>query len=787
MPINEFKSLKPEGYTPPCPSLGEFLREIAHILETKPKSRNLDLLAREDKFDYELVTELCNEIFKLPFETHSKNAERVLENLKYDIIDGAYAEEIKNNFKPAFVIDAIDKEFSKNSLQWFTRAQVLPVIIENVAGPILFGCLLEFVDYQDNEITLLKNLFRSANPVAGAFQWLNEQYEMKYVEFRKKLDEKTKKSEQERSQRWCTGKQKALNTNLFDFLKRFEVHARLSNKEKDLINIIFFSAKCLENFFKATENITTKEKLINAMSQSVDEKQNTFINMWNYKTSNGKCVDDIYYKAYNSLKDLWKPGPKETTLVSPEKIEKALDDLISLAPSVDIHWWQRSRILGKYALFTGNHDAALKYYNDCMESIWYTGDIDLLESFHEALALASFFDDRPFVKRLKQKGIVFNLLGGPKHEPENPSVANKTSRSKDFVVEDWEVNAWANTFVEYFPEICFFSDLPVRARNYPQDGLIFLGPEDSYRTPNLKKPDLKFTISGKVYPQIVFFAEQGNSDAVEQLLKEGADINELSSSGESALLFVIQKLIPTVISGNTTNELNDTHLFDLILSSYKPTTTTINTTANKKKLTCLGCAVETGKPKIVEAILKSGATVNQKYSLDLLSPLYKAVQQSKVWERPGPMIHPDQLDGFRRGNPFLHGKTNDEVRDFIETMRQDEDLDNITSMCYKLLSVVYPQHAMLEIIRLLLDHRADPNQKHNNGYLRNYTPLMMTAEMNFIEAFKMMVDKGGNPNQKCVSPTRYGYRIEASCREIAYEWGADKIIHFLEENRIHFH
>ena len=37
--------------------------------------------------------------------------------------------------------------------------------------------------------------------------------------------------------------------------------------------MLFFSAKCLKNFFKATENITTKEKLIDAMSKSADEKK----------------------------------------------------------------------------------------------------------------------------------------------------------------------------------------------------------------------------------------------------------------------------------------------------------------------------------------------------------------------------------------------------------------------------------------------------------------------------------------------------------------------------------
>ena len=170
-------------------------------------------------------------------------------------------------------------------------------------------------------------------------------------------------------------------------------------------------------------------------------------------------------------------------------------------------------------------------------------------------------------------------------------------------------------------------------------------------------------------------------------------------------------------------------------------------------MTCLGCAVETGKPEIVGAVLKvvASESVNQKYSLDLLSPLYKAVQQIKVLDRPQLMTYPDQLDGFRRGNPFLHGKTNDEILDYMSKMRRDKNLDEITSMVYKLSSVTYPQNDIIEIIRLLLSHKADPNQKHDNGDLRNYTPLMLAAELNFVEAFKMMVESGGDPNQKCNS------------------------------------
>lgn len=228
MLISEFKSLKPEGYKTPCPTLGEFLRGITGILETKPKNRNLKLFAREDKFDYALVPELCNEIFTLPFETKSKNAERVIENLKCDVINGAYTEEIKNNFIPDFINGAINEEFRENSLQWFTRAQVLPKIIENVAGPILFGSLLNFV-----EISLLKDLFCSEDPIVRAFQWLKERYEKEYKKFRSTLC----KAAKDKSQKWSSGKDHAPNTSkdskgLFDYLKDFGRNAQLSVKEK---------------------------------------------------------------------------------------------------------------------------------------------------------------------------------------------------------------------------------------------------------------------------------------------------------------------------------------------------------------------------------------------------------------------------------------------------------------------------------------------------------------------------------------------------------------------------
>ena len=81
---------------------------------------------------------------------------------------------------------------------------------------------------------------------------------------------------------------------------------------------------------------------------------------------------------------------------------------------------------------------------------------------------------------------------------------------------------------------------------------------------------------------------------------------------------------------------------------------------------------------------------------------------------------------------------------------------------------------------------ADPNQKHDNGDLRNYTPLMLAAELNFVEAFKMMVESGGDPNQKCNSPTRFWLQNRCFLLEIARQWKADGIIHFLKKIGIVF-
>ena len=95
------------------------------------------------------------------------------------------------------------------------------------------------------------------------------------------------KAAKDKSQKWSSGKDHAPNTSkdskgLFDYLKDFGRNAQLSVKEKELINVVF-QCKVSENFFKATENITTKEKLIDAMSKSADEKEGIFTNMWNKK------------------------------------------------------------------------------------------------------------------------------------------------------------------------------------------------------------------------------------------------------------------------------------------------------------------------------------------------------------------------------------------------------------------------------------------------------------------------------------------------------------------------
>ena len=236
-------------------------------------------------------------------------------------------------------------------------------------------------------------------------------------------------------------------------------------------------------------------------------------------------------------------------------------------------------------------------------------------------------------------------------------------------------------------------------------------------------------------------------------------------------------------------------LFNLI-SQYPHDKKTINTPTNNQKLTCLGQAVWTGDSEVVEKIIKMGAEIDALQSTDRKTALYRVVQYysglpKKIGENM--VFTPETIDGIRRGNEIFRGMTNDQVarawinsqqNPFIQAVQEryrERVNDRFMKVCTK--------ERMFKIADMLLRWGADPNFSHDINGLKGYTPLMRAAEKNNLELFKLMIEnprKPGNPNLKAQFMPGDNLYPEASCWEIAQDWGSQDIIKYLNENKDRF-
>ncbi|NLX25976.1 MAG: ankyrin repeat domain-containing protein [Lentisphaerae bacterium] len=211
----------------------------------------------------------------------------------------------------------------------------------------------------------------------------------------------------------------------------------------------------------------------------------------------------------------------------------------------------------------------------------------------------------------------------------------------------------------------------------------------------------------------------GKIEEVRELIAMGADVNILSSSNDSALLMAIQRATPTE-PGPT-----DCAFFETI-SAINHDVDVLNTPSDKRKLTVLGYAVESGNPAIVKRVLEMGADPNQRCDVDQVSPLYKAVRAfSKLpdfddYEKSMEQPSPELMESNRRHAPGM-GMDFVSQQKTIEQKTSDPRHREIGQALFEYLkkeqgAAVQEEH-ICEMIRLLLEYGADPNQPHDvNGW-----------------------------------------------------------------------
>ena len=144
------------------------------------------------------------------------------------------------------------------------------------------------------------------------------------------------------------------------------------------------------------------------------------------------------------------------------------------------------------------------------------------------------------------------------------------------------------------------------------------------------------------------------------------------------------------------------------------------------------------------------------------------------------------LDQLNLDDPKVRDAMNRHLNDInaaskLEMLRGSEEnkaillaISNVTQdgLC------AVPLEDFYMIIDSLLEHKADPNQRHswpNEGY----TPLMMAAELGDIRVFEKLANAGGNLKATYYSPEE---RRLVSISAIAESSGSKEVLEFL---RVH--
>ena len=432
------------------PTLGEFIRVIAGVLDSKPNetndssdptyrmAKNLDRLADEGDFDYTMIEPLLEYVFKAHFEPHPAFEA----HLKWfgETIYKRYIELIK-----------------KVSLAGFGRDQSLPWLINYYATDSMFSFVVQRQELYLSELDGY-NIFISDKPVASTLKWMEQKYPH-FKEFKKNFGfqkrESTKiKSAKDTYRDWISGKATPRSLSIWGsegILTKFFEKNSIDYGDRNIINETMYFSKALQNFYKMSENYNSREILISICTQKFQPEPDYIYLKRCLHTSEKKIMEEMmpFLECYRKLLD--SLVNRTNTITDPQEmlvIIRKAESEIEEKKEFNPNWWEISRFRGMWYVFNRQYETAIPHYIDAVNGALYSGTENARKILREAVTLCcQAYEEglrkvdsknlKSIIKRFKSQGSALGFYHPWKLEEKG--------------VPEKEIQLTASYFWQYFP------------------------------------------------------------------------------------------------------------------------------------------------------------------------------------------------------------------------------------------------------------------------------------------------------------------------------------------------
>ncbi|MGR6781790.1 hypothetical protein ACU5B6_26110 [Moritella viscosa] len=221
----------------------------------------------------------------------------------------------------------------------------------------------------------------------------------------------------------------------------------------------------------------------------------------------------------------------------------------------------------------------------------------------------------------------------------------------------------------------------------------------------------------------------------------------------------------------------------------------LNTVSARKMQFPLYAAIETGDPKVVKKVLSmsSDIKIDLQGGLDFMTPLYQTLVLTGLAKKPSSLekriFENLSSESIHRLKPMLAGifpiGDDDKIKELLLGNNTSQGTKNFRALFRETFINNYhercPAPAKLrQIARILIKKGADVDLDHRiNGIV--YTPLMLAAEMDEIQLFKLMIEQGGCWDKTYTIPTNINHEKKAiNCLDIAQYFESNNVIKFIE-------